>query len=94
MHTIGSVDSPSSPQTWIQKRIFPGGIVPSLSDMVAPIEKTGLIISDCETLIHHYDKTLKAWLDRFMQNKEKRLKMIETDNETIVYEEMIRLMDE
>ena len=26
--------------------------------------------------------------------KEKRLKMIETDNETIVYEEMIRLMDE
>jgi len=71
LHTIGSVDSPSSPQTWIQKRIFPGGIVPSLSDMVVPIEKTGLIISDCETLIHHYDKTLKAWHDRFMKNKEK-----------------------
>ena len=71
LHTIGSVDPPGPPQTWIQKRIFPGGIVPSLSDMVKPIEKTGLIISDCETLIHHYDKTLKAWLDRFMQNKEK-----------------------
>ncbi len=71
LHTIGSVDSPSPPQTWIQKRIFPGGIVPSLSDMVIPIEKTGLVISDCETLIHHYDKTLKAWLDRFMENKEK-----------------------
>ena len=71
LHTIGSVDSPTSPQTWIQKRIFPGGIVPSLSDMVVPIQKTGLIISDCETLIHHYDKTLKAWLDRFMKNKEK-----------------------
>ena len=26
--------------------------------------------------------------------KEKRLKMIETDNENIVYKEMIRLMDE
>jgi len=71
LHTIGSVGPPGPPQTWIQKRIFPGGIVPSLSDMVAPIEKTGLIISDCETLIHHYDKTLKAWLERFMQNKEK-----------------------
>ena len=71
LHTIGSVDSPGPPQSWIQKRIFPGGIVPSLSDLVGPIEKTGLIISDCETLIHHYDKTLKAWLDRFMQNKEK-----------------------
>ena len=71
LHTIGSVDPPGPPQSWIQKRIFPGGIVPSLSDLVGPIEKTGLIISDCETLIHHYDKTLKAWLDRFMQNKEK-----------------------
>ena len=71
LHTIGSVDPGSPPQAWIQKRIFPGGIVPSLSDMVNPIEKTGLVISDCETLIHHYDKTLKAWLNNFMQNKEK-----------------------
>ena len=71
LHTIGSIDPPGAPQSWIQKRIFPGGIVPSLSDMVNPIEKTGLIISDCETLIHHYDKTLKAWLNNFMQNKEK-----------------------
>jgi len=71
LHTIGSVDEPGPAQSWIQKRIFPGGIIPSLSEMVVPIEKTGLIISDCETLIHHYDKTLKAWLDRFLQNKEK-----------------------
>ncbi len=71
LHTIGSVDSPGPAQPFIQKYIFPGGIVPSLSDMVVPIEKTGLIISDCETLIHHYDKTLKAWLDRFTQHKEK-----------------------
>ena len=42
-----------------------------MSDLVKPIEKTGLIIADCETLIHHYDKTLKAWLDRFLKNKEK-----------------------
>ena len=71
LHTIGSVDEPGPVQPFIQKYIFPGGVVPSLSDMIVPIEKTGLILSDCETLIHHYDKTLKAWLDRFMQNKEK-----------------------
>ena len=71
LHTIGSVDEPGPVQPFIQKRIFPGGIVPSLSEMVEPIEKTGLIISDCETLIHHYDKTLKAWLDRFLKNKDK-----------------------
>ena len=71
LHTIGTVDSPGPIQPFIQKRIFPGGIIPSLSDLVKPIEKTGLIITDCETLIHHYDKTLKAWLDRFLKNKDK-----------------------
>tara|TARA_B100001123_G_scaffold293086_1_gene326659 strand:- start:119 stop:1318 length:1200 start_codon:yes stop_codon:yes gene_type:complete len=71
LHTIGSVDPPGPTQPFIQKRIFPGGIIPSLSDLVIPIEKTGLVISDCETLIHHYDKTLKAWLERFLKNKNK-----------------------
>ena len=71
LHTIGSVDTPGPVQPFIQKRIFPGGVVPSLSEIVVPIEKTGLILADCETLIHHYDKTLKAWLERFIKNKEK-----------------------
>ena len=71
LHTIGSVDKPGPIQPFIQKYIFPGGIIPSLSEMMIPIEKTGLVLSDCETLIHHYDKTLKAWLDRFMENKGK-----------------------
>ena len=42
-----------------------------MSDIIGPIEKTGVILADCETLIHHYDKTLQAWLDRFLKNKEK-----------------------
>ena len=71
LHTIGSVDPPGPVNPFIQKRIFPGGIVPSLSDIAKPIEKTGLIIADSETLIHHYDKTLKIWLERFLKNKEK-----------------------
>jgi cyclopropane-fatty-acyl-phospholipid synthase len=71
LHTIGSVNPPGPIQPFIQKRIFPGGVIPSLSDLVKPIEKTGLIIADCETLIHHYDKTLKAWLNRFLKNKDR-----------------------
>ena len=31
LHTIGSVDAPGPMQPFIQKRIFPGGIIPSLS---------------------------------------------------------------
>jgi len=75
LHTIGSIAPPGPVQPFIQRRIFPGGILPSLSDLVKPIEKTGLIIADCETLIHHYDKTLKAWLERFLENKEKAKSM-------------------
>ena len=79
LHTIGSVDRPTPVQPWIQKRIFPGGIVPSLSELVNPIEKTGLVLADCETLIHHYDKTLKAWLKRFLENKNRAKSLYDED---------------
>ena len=69
IHTIGSIDSPQPPAPFIQKYIFPGGIVPSLSDLISPIEKTGLIVNDIETLIRHYDKTLEGWLKRFLSKK-------------------------
>ena len=69
LHTIGVVDKPSPPNKFINKYIFPGGICPSLSQIVKPIEKTGLIVADTETLIRHYDKTLLSWLSRFMAKK-------------------------
>ncbi len=70
LHTIGVVDKPSPPNKFINKYIFPGGICPSLSQIVKPIEKTGLVVADTETLIRHYDKTLLSWLSRFMAKKD------------------------
>ncbi len=75
IHTIGSTDSKASPQPFIQKYIFPGGLVPNGSDLIDAIEKTGLVCADMESLIHHYDKTLKSWLDRFLKNREKAKRM-------------------
>ena len=71
LHTIGVVDKPSPPNKFINKYIFPGGVCPSFSQIINPIEKTGLIVSDSETLIRHYDKTLENWLD-FYREKSKR----------------------
>ena len=71
IHTIGSIDNFQPPAPFIQKYIFPGGIVPSLSELINPIEKTGLIANDIETLIRHYDKTLENWLERVKKNKGK-----------------------
>jgi cyclopropane-fatty-acyl-phospholipid synthase len=69
LHTIGVIDSPSPPNKFINKYIFPGGTCPSFSQIISPIEKTGLIVSDTETLIRHYDKTLESWLERFLDKK-------------------------
>ena len=71
LHTIGVVDKPTAPNKFIQKYIFPGGICPSFSQIINPIEKTGLIVADTETLIRHYDKTLESWLERFLERKKK-----------------------
>jgi cyclopropane-fatty-acyl-phospholipid synthase len=69
LHTIGVVDKPSPPNKFINKYIFPGGVCPSFSQIIEPIEQTGLIVSDTETLIRHYDKTLESWLERFLAKK-------------------------
>ena len=69
LHTIGVVDKPTPPNKFINKYIFPGGVCPSFSQIIEPIEKTGLIVADTETLIRHYDKTLENWLKRFLDKK-------------------------
>ena len=70
LHTIGVVDQPTPPNKFINKYIFPGGVCPSFSQIIEPIEKTGLIVADTETLIRHYDKTLESWLKRFLDKKD------------------------
>ncbi len=77
IHTIGSVNKPRDPQPWITNYIFPGGYTPSMSEITAPIEKSGLIISDIEVLRMHYSHTLRNWKQRFLNNKSKVLTMFD-----------------
>jgi cyclopropane-fatty-acyl-phospholipid synthase len=65
LHTIGRLDGPGSTNPWIAKYIFPGGYVPSLSELTAAVEKSGLLIADIEILRLHYAKTLAEWRRRF-----------------------------
>ena len=77
IHTIGSTDIPRDPHPWISKYIFPGGYTPSLSQVVNPIERSGLIISDIEVLRMHYSHTLRHWKERFLGKKEEVLAMFD-----------------
>ena len=77
LHTIGSVNPPRDPHPWMTRYIFPGGYTPSLSELAGPIEKSGLIVSDIEVLRTHYAHTLRHWKERFINNKDKVLKMFD-----------------
>ena len=77
IHTIGSVNPPRDPHPWITKYIFPGGYTPSLSEVVKPIEKSGLILSDLEVWRMHYYHTLRNWKERFLDKREKVLEMFD-----------------
>jgi cyclopropane-fatty-acyl-phospholipid synthase len=66
IHTIGRSEPPTATNPFIAKYIFPGGYIPALSEMVAAIERSGLIIADVEILRLHYADTLRAWRERFL----------------------------
>jgi cyclopropane-fatty-acyl-phospholipid synthase len=70
LHAIGRFDGPSATNEWIAKYIFPGGYSPALSEVLAPLEKSGLISADIEILRLHYAKTLAHWRRRFAANRD------------------------
>ena len=65
MHTIGNVRTPKLTPAFIRKYIFPGGYIPTLSEIMPAVEKSGLIISDIEVLRLHYADTLRNWHKNF-----------------------------
>jgi len=71
LHAIGRSGKPSATNPWIAKYIFPGGYIPSLSEVFASIERSGLYVTDTEILRLHYAETLKLWRERFMANRDK-----------------------
>ena len=64
LHTIGSNTSSVKTDPWINKYIFPNGMLPSLTQIAQSLE--GLfVIEDLHNLGPHYDKTLMAWNSNF-----------------------------
>jgi cyclopropane-fatty-acyl-phospholipid synthase len=70
LHTIGRTGMPYPTNPWITRYIFPGGHLPTLSEMTPAIERSGLVVTDIEVLRLHYAFTLKAWRERFMTHWE------------------------
>ena len=75
IHTIAREDMPGPTNPWITKYIFPGGHIPTMSEIAPAIERAGLYVTDVEVLRLHYAKTLRAWLERFMARRDEAAKL-------------------
>jgi cyclopropane-fatty-acyl-phospholipid synthase len=69
LHTIGLGGPPAPTNPWVAKYIFPGGYLPSLSEITPAIERAGLLVTDVEILRFHYAETLKLWRERFLARR-------------------------
>jgi cyclopropane-fatty-acyl-phospholipid synthase len=65
LHSCGFSDAPGPINPFIRKYIFPGADIPSLSEVFAAAEQSGLIVTDVEVLRLHYAETLRCWRERF-----------------------------
>ncbi|MGA3150357.1 MAG: cyclopropane fatty acyl phospholipid synthase [Candidatus Saccharimonadales bacterium] len=66
-HTIGNNHSANKTDPWIDKYIFPGGVIPSLAQITRAIEDK-LVIEDIHNFGPYYDKTLMAWHKNFVKS--------------------------
>lgn len=59
-------------EDWIQRHVFPGGHLPSLSVLSRAMTRSSrLIVEHLENIGPHYARTLKAWRERFLANADK-----------------------
>ncbi len=70
LHSIGRSEGPSRTSPWISKYIFPGGYIPSLSEVLRRVETSGLLVTDIEILRLHYAETLLHWRERFLAHRD------------------------
>ena len=67
----------SANNSWIERRIFPGGHVPTLREFMDIVEPWNFAVVDVENLRPHYAKTLECWLARFESTAEKVRQMFD-----------------
>jgi len=64
LHTIGNHNESITTDPWIDKYIFPNGMIPTASQVVKPVEEY-FIIEDWHNFGPDYYKTLMSWYENF-----------------------------
>ena len=64
LHSIGSNGSPSRPDPWIEKYIFPNSMIPAASQVTEALQNV-FVVEDWHNFGTDYDRTLTAWRENF-----------------------------
>lgn len=64
LHTIGKNQRGTSPDPWIDKYIFPNGVIPAISEISDAIGDL-FVVEDLHNFGADYDRTLMAWHENF-----------------------------
>jgi len=64
VHTIGGNRSRTSGEPWLDKYIFPNGMLPSIAQLAKAMEGH-FVMEDLHNIGPHYDLTLMAWYANF-----------------------------
>ncbi|MDH3452312.1 MAG: cyclopropane fatty acyl phospholipid synthase [Gammaproteobacteria bacterium] len=67
LHTIGGNQSKNFTEPWIDKYIFPHGMLPSIKQLGASMENL-FVVEDLHNFGADYDKTLMAWHKNFVDD--------------------------
>ncbi len=69
-HCCGRIGGKGITDKWTRKYIFPGGYIPSLSELVDQAERHKLVVTDVEGWRFHYSHTLEEWYRRTTAHKD------------------------
>lgn len=64
LHFISALEEHEG-DAWIKKYIFPGGVIPSLREIIHILPEYHFYTLDVESLRRHYNKTLLCWRENF-----------------------------
>jgi len=62
---------------FIRRKVFPGGEIPRLSDVIRCAERSGFEVLDVENLRPHYALTCQAWFARLQENVTQCLRYVD-----------------
>lgn len=64
---------------WVKKYIFPGGVIPSLREIINIAGDLRFYTVDVESLRRHYNKTLLHWNANFQKHREEVVEMFDEE---------------